>query len=424
METRRTASSRLTPRSPVSGSTPTASPRRMEVDPSGSTRPASTSIRSVLLTALVVASASIIASGPVQESGPEIVFDNPVDNGYISGPTAVSVRIVPATTPVKSVSLFADGQLLCALEHPPYKCPWDAGAKVVEHLVRATAVLGDGRQIRTSIRTRGAEYTETVDVEVVQITATVTGSRGRFIRGLKASDFKVYEDGVPRAITAFAAENIPLELVVAVDVSGSMTKAMPTVKEAVRKFLTKLRPQDVVTVLGFNDNVFIIARPAVTLENRLKTLDRLRPWGGTSLYDAMLKSLAQLGPQAGRRVIVAFTDGEDLNSRVPLETAERGLESNDAMLYAIGLGRAPGMESLRKVLERLSEKTGGQAYFEELDKLDEVFDNVLADLANQYLFGFVPRDATHDGRWRELRVEVPGHDYKVRARKGYRTPVR
>ena len=378
----------------------------------------------MLLTALLVASASVIASGPVQESAPEIVFDNPVDNGYISGPTTVSVRIVPATTPVKSVSLFADGQLLCALEHAPYKCPWDAGAKVVEHLVRATAVLGDGRQIRTSIRTRGAEYTETVDVEVVQITATVTGSRGRFIRGLKASDFKVYEDGVPRAITAFAAENIPLELVVAVDVSGSMTKAMPTVKEAVRKFLTKLRPQDVVTVLGFNDNVFIIARPAVTLENRLKTLDRLRPWGGTSLYDAMLKSLAQLGPQAGRRVIVAFTDGEDLNSRVPLETAERGLESNDAMLYAIGLGRAPGMESLRKVLERLSEKTGGQAYFEELDKLDEVFDNVLADLANQYLFGFVPRDATHDGRWRELRVEVPGHDYKVRARKGYRTPVR
>jgi len=374
--------------------------------------------------AMLIASAGIVADRSAQESGPEIVFDNPVDSGYISGPTTVSVRIVPAGEAVRSVSLFADGKLLCTLEQPPYKCPWDAGPKVIEHLVRATAVLGDGRQIRTSIRTKGAEYTESVDVEVVQITATVTGSRGRFIRGLKAADFKVFEDRVPQTITAFAAENIPLELVVAVDVSGSMTKAMPTVKAAVRKFLTKLRPQDVVTVLGFNDNVFVIARPAVTLEDRLRTLERRRPWGGTSLYDAMLKSLAQLGPQAGRRVIVVFTDGEDLNSRVPLETAERGLESNDAMLYAIGLGRAPGMESLRKVLVRLSEKTGGQAYFEELDKLDEVFDNVLADLANQYLFGFVPRDATHDGRWRELRVEVPGHDYKVRARKGYRTIFR
>ena len=374
-----------------------------------------------LILATLVGSSGIIAGGPSQEPGPSMVFDSPVDGGYISGPTTVSVRIVPAGETAKSVSLFADGTLLCTLERPPYTCPWDAGPKVLEHLIRATAVLGDGRQIRTSIRTKGAEYTETVDVEVVQITATVTGSRGRFIRGLKASDFKVYEDRVPQTITAFAAENIPLELVVAVDVSGSMTKAMPTVKAAVRKFLTKLRPQDVVTVLGFNDNVFVIARPTVTLEDRLKTLDRLRPWGGTSLYDAMLKSLSQLGPQAGRRVIVVFTDGEDLNSRVPLETAERGLESNDAVLYAIGLGRAPDMEPLRKVLERLSEKTGGQAYFEELDKLDEVFDNVLADLANQYLFGFVPRDAARDGRWREIRVEVPGHDYKVRARKGYRT---
>jgi len=375
----------------------------------------------LLVILLGITAAQIVAGGPSQESGPAIVFVSPVDGGYISGPTTVSVRIVPAGEAAKSVSLFADGKLLCTVEQPPYTCPWDAGPKVLEHLIRATSVLGDGRQIRTSIRTKGAEYTETVDVEVVQITATVTGSRGRFIRGLKASDFKVYEDRVPQTITAFAAENIPLELVVAVDVSGSMTKAMPTVKAAVRKFLTKLRPQDVVTVLGFNDNVFVIARPTVTLEDRLKTLERLRPWGGTSLYDAMLKSLAQLGPQAGRRVIVVFTDGEDLNSRVPLETAERGLESNDAVLYAIGLGRAPDMEPLRKVLERLSEKTGGQAYFEELDKLDEVFDNVLADLANQYLFGFVPRDAAHDGRWREIRVEVPGHDYKVRARKGYRT---
>ena len=371
--------------------------------------------------AMLVASAGGVANRPSQEPGPQIVFDNPVDSGYISGPTTVSVRIVPAGEAAKSVSLFADGKLLCTLEQPPYKCPWDAGPRVVEHLVRATAVLADGRQIRASIRTKPVEYTEVVEVDVVQITATVTGSRGRFIRGLKASDFRVFEDGVPQTITAFAAENIPLELVVAVDVSGSMTAAMPTVKAAVRKFLTKLRPQDVVTVLGFNDNVFIIARPTVTLEDRLRTLDRLRPWGGTSLYEAVLKSLAQLGPQAGRRVIVAFTDGEDLNSRVPLETAERGLESNDAMLYAIGLGRAPGMQSLRTVLERLSEKTGGQAYFEELDKLDEVFDSVLADLANQYLFGYVPRDAAHDGRWRELRVEVPGHDYKVRARKGYRT---
>jgi Ca-activated chloride channel family protein len=285
-------------------------------------------------------------------------------------------------------------------------------------------VLGDGRRIGTSIRTKGVDHTEAVEVYRVGITAVVMGSGGRFVRNLKSTDFKVYEDGVPQAITAFAAEDIPLELVAAVDVSGSMTKAMPTVKAAVAKFLKKLRPQDVVTVLGFNDNVFILARPTVSLQDRLKNLDRLRPWGGTALYDAMLKALGQLGTQPGRRVIVVFTDGEDLNSRIPIETAERNLESNDAVLYAIGLGRAPGMQSLRKVLERLSEKTGGRAFFEDLDKLDEVFDTVITDLANQYLFHFEPKDERRDGRWRELRVEVPGHGYKVRARKGYRAMPR
>jgi Ca-activated chloride channel family protein len=82
------------------------------------------------------------------------------------------------------------------------------------------------------------------------------------------------------------------------------------------------------------------------------------------------------------------------------------------------------MQSLRKVLERLSEKTGGRAFFEDLDKLDEVFDTVITDLANQYLFHFEPKDERRDGRWRELRVEVPGHGYKVRARKGYRAMPR
>ena len=377
-----------------------------------------------LFLAVLTTSAGAPAGRHPQDAEAAIVFSSPVDNGYISGPSKVAVRIVPAELVVRSVSLFADGKLLCTLERPPYECPWNAGPLVTEHLLRATAVLGDGRRIGTSIRTKGVDHTEAVDVYRVGITAVVMGSGGRFVRNLKSTDFKVYEDGVPQAITAFAAEDIPLELVAAVDVSGSMTKAMPTVKAAVAKFLKKLRPQDVVTVLGFNDNVFILARPTVSLQDRLKNLDRLRPWGGTALYDAMLKALGQLGTQPGRRVIVVFTDGEDLNSRIPIETAERNLESNDAVLYAIGLGRAPGMQSLRKVLERLSEKTGGRAFFEDLDKLDEVFDTVITDLANQYLFHFEPKDERRDGRWRELRVEVPGHGYKVRARKGYRAMPR
>lgn len=374
--------------------------------------------------AALVVTPAVMTGRLAQQTTEEVVFESPDNNTYVSGPSTIRVRVVPRSVEVRSVSLFADGRLVCTLERPPYECPWDAGPKVTEHVVRAKAVLADGRQIAANVRTKGVEYTETVDVQVVQITATVTGRRGRFVRGLKSGDFKIYEDGAPQAITDFAAENIPLEIVVAIDISGSMTAAMPTVKAAVKKFLLKLRPEDAVTVLAFNNSPFVIARPAVDLKGRLQALERLTAWGGTSLYEALLKAVGQLGPQTGRRVIVVFTDGEDLHSKIPLETAERRLESSDAVLYAIGQGRAPGMKTLREVLERLSDKAGGRAFFEDLDKLDEVFDTIIADLANQYLMGYVPQDMRRDGRWREIRVEVPGQDYKVRTRKGYRTVVR
>lgn len=374
--------------------------------------------------ATLVVTPAVMTGRLAQQTTEEVVFESPDNNSYVSGPSTIRVRVVPRSVEVRSVSLFADGRLVCTLERPPYECPWDAGPKVTEHVVRAKAVLADGRQIAANVRTKGVEYTETVDVQVVQITATVTGRRGRFVRGLKSGDFKIYEDGAPQAITDFAAENIPLEIVVAIDISGSMTAAMPTVKAAVKKFLLKLRPEDAVTVLAFNNSPFVIARPAVDLKGRLQALERLTAWGGTSLYEALLKAVGQLGPQTGRRVIVVFTDGEDLHSKIPLETAERRLESSDAVLYAIGQGRAPGMKTLREVLERLSDKAGGRAFFEDLDKLDEVFDTIIADLANQYLMGYVPQDMRRDGRWREIRVEVPGQDYKVRTRKGYRTVVR
>lgn len=351
---------------------------------------------------------------------PTIVFETPPDDSFASGSMTVRIRLDSAFVAVRNVSLFADGRLLCTVEQPPFECPWDAGPSVVEHVLRATVNLADGRRVARSIRTKGAGYTETVDVDVVQITAMVTGGHGRFVRGLTRDAFRIYEDGVRQTITNFASEDTPLELVVAVDFSGSMKDAMPTVKAAIRKFLSSLRPADRVTILGFNDNVFTVAASTADLAARLKAIERLAPWGGTALYDVLIRSVGELGQQAGRRAFVLFSDGEDLHSKASLDTAELRLESSDAVLYAIGQGRAPDMKSLRKVLERLSEKSGGRAFFEDLDGLDAVFREIVTDLSNQYLIGYVPQDNRRDSRWRELRIEIPGKDYRIRARKGYR----
>jgi VWFA-related protein len=374
--------------------------------------------RHAALVAALLVSCLVLAA-----QAPEVAleFVSPEDGGYASGPTPIRIRVTPADALLSNVSLFADGRLVCTLEQPPFECPWDAGPNVVEHVLRAVATLPDGRRVARSIRTKGVEYTEKVDVDVVQVTVTVTDNAGRFVRGLTRQDFRLYEDGKSQALTTFVSENVPLELIVAVDVSGSMTDAMPKVKESVKRFLTAIRPTDRVTLLGFNDTVFTLARPTVDLPTRLRAVDRLAPWGGTALYDVIVQAFDLLGRQTGRRALVVFTDGEDLNSRVPIEVAERRLEASDAVLYPIGQGRAPRLASLRTVLERLARKSGGRAFFgDSVDKLDAVFADILEELSNQYLLGYVPRDLTRDGRWRTLRVEVPGKNVRVRARQGYR----
>lgn len=361
------------------------------------------------------------AAGPAGQA--RVVFDVPRDGDYVSGAQPVRVRIEPPDAVVRSVSLSADGNVLCTLQSPPYECPWDAGPKVSAHLLRASVLLDDGRRITRTVRTRDGGYVEAVDVDVVQVTATVTDDKG-FVRTLTQDNFRVYEDDVAQDITAFTSENIPLEITVAIDVSYSMSPAMPVLKQAVKKFLAALRPTDKVTVLGFNDSVFTVARPTVDLSARLQAVDRMAAWGSTALYDVVIHALDRLGRQPGRRALVVFTDGEDVSSRAPLDVAERRLEASDAMLYAVGQGKASDSRALKTILERLATKSGGRAFFKDLDELDAVFAAIIDELSNQYLLGYVPKDLARDGRWRKIRLEAPGKDVKIRTRQGYRAVQR
>jgi VWFA-related protein len=203
-----------------------------------------------------------------------------------------------------------------------------------------------------------------------------------------------------------------------------MTDVIDQVKAAVKRFLSALRPQDRVSVIGFNDNVFTVARPASDLAARLKAVDRLAPWGGTALYDVIVQAIDQLDKQAGRRVLVVFSDGDDLNSHITQAGAERRLEGSDVVMYAIGQGQAQTHSALRAVLDRFAQKSGGLAFFNDIERLDKTFGSILEELSNQYLLGYVPTDGRKDGRWRTVKVELPGKDYRVRARQGYRATPR
>jgi Ca-activated chloride channel homolog len=375
--------------------------------------------RCALLAALLAVSVSSAGSAQAPETD-ALIITSPGEGSYVTGPVLLQVKPrTPAS--VRSVTFFADGRSVCTVVRPPFECNWDAGPGLKEHVVRAVATMVSGERLVATSRTKSAGYTETVEVEVVQVTATVTDDDGRFIKGLTRDQFRVKEDGVVQRMTAFAGENIPLEIVVAVDVSQSMTESMGTLKAAVRTFLKALRPTDQVTLLAFNDNIFTAARRSTDPEQRVRAVDRLAPWGGTALFDAMLTALNTVGKQPGRRALVVFSDGEDQNSVATLKRVETRLETSDATIYTIGLGRSVRDRDLAQVMARMSQMSGGRSFLiDAIQELDKVFADIVEELSNQYLLSYGSSNDARDGSWRKITVELNGLSHQVRHRQGYR----
>jgi VWFA-related protein len=353
-----------------------------------------------------------------------VSFAAPAADSFVSGPTQVRAVVDEGLT-VDSAIFFADGRQICAVAAAPFECEWDAGQNVVAHQMRLVVTLTSGERIIRTLRTRSLGFADKVNVEVVQVTVTVTDDRGRFVGGIPRSAFRIFEDGKPQTITYFASADVPLELIVAVDISGSMTPSMPKLKKAVKDFLASVPSRDQVTLLGFNDNVFALTRKTTDPTERARAVDRLAPWGATALYDVILRGIDMLGRQTGRKAFIVFTDGEDQGSHVTIEEVERRLQASDVTLYMIGQGRGLSQDYLKKVMHRLTVPTGGRVLTtDSVDELHGAFEALLDELSNQYLLGYPPTNTKRDDTWREIKVEVEG--YKgVRARQGYRaTPYK
>jgi Ca-activated chloride channel family protein len=369
---------------------------------------------------VAAAIAALVVSAGAQ---PTARITSPVDGTYLTGPVRLAIAFDPMSiaADVRQVRWFADGRLVCTAEAAPFSCEWDAGGRVDEHVIRAVAVLKSGPQLVVNVRTRAVEYAEAVDVDVVQVTAVVTDGSGRFVTGLKAEDFKVYEDDKLQRLTTFEAENIPLELVTAVDVSSSMTDALPAVKRHATNFLSQLRDTDQVTVLGFNDSIFTLARRSTNRAARAGAVARLAPWGGTALYDVIIHAFDLLGRQSGRRSLLVFSDGEDQSSRAGMPAVLGRAEASDATVYMIGQGRALKAPALQQLMRQLAQGSGGRAFFSDNDaRLEAIFQEIVEDLRHQYLLAYPAPDHARDGQWHRIRVEIPDRGYSVRARLGYR----
>ncbi len=372
---------------------------------------------------VVLLGAALSAGAQTPDLSLRIVSPGP--DTYLSGAVLLKAVIDPPrrAREIERVLFYADGRLVCTVEDPAIaECPWDAGDDVKEHLIRVVADRPAGDRLVAATRTKGLEHVENVTVDVVQVTAVVTDG-SRFVKGLNREAFRLREDGVPQEIVHFSNEGSPLEIVMAVDVSQSMAPHMPQLKNAVRTFLTALGPDDKVTLAAFNDNLFTLARRESVAAQRLRAVDRLAPWGGTAMFDVIVRGVQLLSRQPGRRVLVVFSDGDDRTSHATIANVEAAMRASDATLFMVALGRGAREAQLRSGIQRLVTLSGGRGLFvERSDMLEGAFADIVEELSNQYLIGYQSTNDTRDGAWREIAIDLPRAGHTVRARQGYRAP--
>jgi Ca-activated chloride channel family protein len=264
-----------------------------------------------------------------------------------------------------------------------------------------------------------------VTTDLVVLNATVLDQNGKFVAGLKRSDFQIIEDGVEQKVAGFTAEETPFAAAILLDISGSMETRLTLGRSAAIRFLDGLRDADVAAVYSFDNRVqqmqdFAPGRdlPARTYGLRAKLL--------TALNDAVLRAADDLSKrEEKRRAIVVLSDGGENSSRASADKALDHALLASATIYAVNMSeRGPGRDLVGEgILKNLAEKSGGRYVATPGgQELRDSFAAIAEELGHQYTLVYRPLNRARDGKWRAIEVKPIRPNVIVRTRKGYRAP--
>jgi Ca-activated chloride channel homolog len=297
-----------------------------------------------------------------------------------------------------------------------------------------------------------------VTSNLVVVPVSVTDEKGQPVTGLQASDFHLEEEGHAQEIAQIGdPEQVPLEIALLLDVSGSVDARFGFEKEAAARFLKQvLKPTDRAAIFSIGTEPRLVQTAATAEEASARLLSIEPAKAATAFYDAVVMAaqyLARSTPQQHRRVIVVITDGEDnysdkikaaigatraeqesvkpedklrIYNRV-LAEVQREVQRADAAFYSIN----PSGESLRlniistraqQGMEQLAQTTGGTSFVpERLEDLQGVFRQIAAELRSQYLLQYYSQNESANGTFLHIKVGVPARNaaLRVRARQGY-----
>ena len=267
-------------------------------------------------------------------------------------------------------------------------------------------------------------------VAAVRVDALVTSGR-RPVTGLTAANFELRDNGVLQAITDVHHETLPLNVICAFDVSGSVAGVpLGHLKEGLRGVISALGADDRAALLTFADRIEL--HSALTADRpRLRALaDSVTAGGATSLFDAVFAALALRETDAGRTLLLLFSDGRDTSSWLTARKLVESSRRTDVVIYPVtirpisqvmfqGRVRNQRPEPSERLLDALADETGGRVVFASDEAaLEKTFLEVLSEFRQRYVISYTPTGVSDTG-WHTTDVKLRGKSGDVRARRGY-----
>lgn len=310
----------------------------------------------------------------------------------------------------------------------------------------------DGPADNSPDRQKQDDLTLKLNTSLVIVPVIVTDRDGKYVPNLTQKNFEIYEDNVKQSIDNFISVEVPFNVVLLIDTSGSTRFKLEDIQRAALAFVGQLREQDQVMIVSFDTKIFIDSEFTNDRKQIRQAIFQTRTGGATRLYDAVdLVLTERLNKLKGRKAIVLFSDGVDTASRLAnaLSTIDLVEESN-VLVYAIhydtkndvqgplvATGNSTGFKNVIRIpstgasdedyrradryLLELADRSGARLYKADTIKdVDQAFSLIAEELRHQYALSYYPANDKRDGGYRRIRVVADRTNIAVRSRKGYR----
>jgi len=270
-------------------------------------------------------------------------------------------------------------------------------------------------------------------VNEVNLIFTVTDKRGHYIPNLKQNDFALLDDQkTPEKITSFRQQiNLPLRVGIVIDASTSIRTRFQFEQQAANEFLIQIlkSSKDRAFVMGFDVTPTVTQNWTNNVDALETGISRLRPGGGTAMFDAVFTACrdklldSTRGQEPARKAMVLISDGDDNQSRVHLDEAIKMCQRAETIVYAISTNWTPSRGRGDQVLTQLAGDTGGQVFFPpSVEEMTNSFHNIEEELRSQYALTYTPADFKYNGAFRTIYLFCNDRRYVARAKKGYFAP--